>query len=354
MRRHRSRKLFLAVVLGASIDMGFGSAAIALPEELTEEPVSLTLSVSGARIRERCSGAYEVVGGRPFAVTVRSSPLLLARVRFFVEALAADGTWSPLGTYERGFGAGKATYASTAASSGRIRIWAQPLATDPRAESRSPVATIISVTPSWTRYGDGGARLNVRFYHQQYRLTCEAATLRMAHNFHDPYSIDGDLQALRMIGIDRRQPRSGRWGNPNEAFVGAYNGRMMRTGYGVHYEPVAEGATRYDPCRPALAVAGLTAAQIAGYVNQGYPVIVWGAHRGVGGINRHVWRAWDGERITAWSVEHTWVVVGFHGRPWSPTRLIVHDPSVGANRSLTLSAFNSFTKYFRTGVVVRG
>ena len=353
MRRLGFRRSIVGLLIVGSCVLGLVGEALALPSSITEQPVALRLSVSGHRIREACSGYHEVIAGRSFTVTARAYPPVLSGARFFVEYLSG-GVWVPGATYARDFVDGKAVLQLTAAASGRRRVWMQPDAGDPRAETRSPYAYVSYITPSWTRYSDGGVRLTVRKYSQQYRLTCEAAALRMAHNYHDPYTIDGDLQALRVIGIDNRQPRAGRWGNPDKAFVGYYDGRMMRTGYGVHYGPVAAAATRYDACRPAIPLSRPSYADIATHINNGYPVIVWGAHSGVGGINRHTWRAWDGTYVTAWSVEHVWVVVGYRGPAWRPTSFTIHDPSGAAYRTVSLSAFYAFTKYFRTAVVVRG
>lgn len=316
-----------------------------------EEIAPVVARVSGHRIKDRCTGYHEVVAGRRFTVTGISS--VAPALTFLLEKREADGGWTQIATYDRTPADGRASVTLQATPAGRRRLTiGMPVPGD----QLVGVAHVLLdyVAPRWQRYADGGLRLSVPWYQQQYRLSCEAATLRMAHNYHDRGSISSDGQALRMIGVDRRARSGNRWGNPNRAFVGNPNGRMMKTGYGVHYGPVAAAATRYDSCRPAGKLLRPSRQTIARYLNDGYPVIVWGAHRGASGIRRVYWRAWDGRRVAAYSVEHTWVVIGFRGSLSNPTRFIVHDPSGRARRTISASDFWAFTRYFRTGVVVRG
>jgi len=176
----------------------------------------------------------------------------------------------------------------------------------------------------------------------------------MAHNYFHPGAIDRDMQVYRITGIDPRRPA--RWGgcDPDRAFCGRVDGLMMRDGYGVHAGPIARAATAYDRCRPGLRLVDYSAATIASHINNGYPVVVWGAHAGPSGIVRYRWRAWTGRYVTAWSIEHTWTVIGFRGPVSNPSRFIVHNPSGSRAFTVSRSQFRSFTKYFETAVVVRG
>ncbi len=316
-----------------------------------KEPPPMSVGVTGHRIRESCSGYHEVITGRYVTVTVVSP--LDQTVSFVLEQPAAGGTWSTVATYERALTSGRAALSLRAWPAGRFRLRVLIDGTDTRLDGVSDVA-LHFLTPRWKRYADGGIRLSVPWYHQQYRLSCEAATLRMAHNYHNPGAISSDARILRVIGVDKRLPRGGRWGNPNKVFVGYVNGRMMKSGYGVHYGPVARAASYFDRCRPSLKLHRASRQTIARHVSNGFPVIVWGAHRGPTGIKRVRWRAWDGQSITAYSVEHTWVVIGFRGPVTDPKAFIIHDPSGRARRTVSASEFYAFTRYFRTGVVVRG
>lgn len=315
-----------------------------------KEPPTVSVGVSGHRIRESCTGYHEVIVGRSFTVTALSP--LDETVSFVLQRLVS-GAWTDVSTYGRDLNDGRASLTLRAGGNGRWRLNVVIPGSESRLDGVYQVL-LQYLTPRWTRYWDGGVRLSVPWYHQQYRLSCELAALRMAHNYHNPGRITDDAHVARIVGIDKRPRRGNRWGNPNRVFVGRLNGRMMTTGYGVHYAPIARAANVYDRCRPSVKLYRYSRQTIARHLNDGFPVIVWGAHAGPSGIRRVRWRAWDGQSITAYSVEHTLVVIGFRGAPSAPTHFIIHDPSGRAQRTLTVSQFYAFTKYFRTGVVVRG
>ena len=318
-------------------------------------PANLSTKVYGHRIKDGCTGYHEVVKSNTFVIGSTTTSASSGTIRMTIERKISPSVWVPYASYDRPLAAGAASLSLKAGSSGSFRITTR-LPEEPTRLGVTKTVYVKHVTPKWHRYSDGGVRLKVPWYHQQHRLSCEAASLRMAHNYFKPSSIDRDWDVLKVIGIDKR-PKKGnirRWGNPNKTFVGRPNGKMMSTGYGVHYAPIASAATKFTPCRPAIKLKNPSRATIARYVAQGFPVIVWGAHRGATGIYKKTWKAWDGEWVTAWSVEHVWVVVGFHGKSWKPTSFIIHDPSGGARRKVSLRQFDEFTKYFRRAVVVRG
>jgi hypothetical protein len=265
----------------------------------------------------------------------------------------SGSSWVPYASYDRTLAEGLATLELKAGSSGVYRIRTS-LPEDTTTLAKTLTLYVAHITPKWKRYSDGGVRLLVPWYHQQHRLSCEAAALRMAHNFFKAGHIDRDMWIMKTIGIDKRKKKGNRWGNPNKRFVGDPNGKMMTTGYGVHWGPIAYASGKFAPCRPAVVLKKPSRPTIARYVAQGFPVIVWGAHSGATGIYKKKWKAWDGEWITAWSVEHTWVVVGFRGPASKPTSFIIHDPSGSARTVLSLRQLDAFTKYFRRAVVVRG
>lgn len=66
------------------------------------------------------------------------------------------------------------------------------------------------------------------------------------------------------------------------------------------------------------------------------------------------WRTRDAETVRAYSVEHTWLVVGFRGRRSAPTHFIVINPSNGSRSTLSWAAVSRFARYFgNSGVAVR-
>ncbi|MGH2728284.1 MAG: C39 family peptidase, partial [Actinomycetota bacterium] len=311
---------------------------------------TLTTKIYGHRIKDGCSGYHEVVNGIVFKIVSTTTTTSTGIVEVRIDRKSGS-SWLPHASYDRALAEGVTSLSLTAGASGLYRI-RTTLPEETTTLAETVTLYVAHVTPKWVRYADGGVRLTVPWYHQQHRLSCEGAALRMAHNFFKPGSIDRDMWVLRTIGIDERKKKGNRWGNPNKRFVGDPNGRMMTTGYGVHWGPIAYAATRFSPCRPAVVLKKPSRPTIAGYVARGFPVIVWGAHSGPTGIYKKRWKAWDGEWVTAWSVEHVWVVVGFHGPASKPTSFIIHDPSGPARRVLSLRQFDEFTKYFRRAVVV--
>lgn len=344
-----------AVLIAASLVASTHAYAADVPDPGTSA-ATLRLSIDGERIRERCSDVYEVITQRRFGIVARTSDSGIVHLR--LERRNADGTWASFKTPVASVIDGRAV-SWMRLDAGRYRVQGRFISRTGTV-ARSASLAIRVLTPKWRRYSDGGARLTVRYYRQQHRLSCEAATLRMAHNFHNPSRIDDDMAVYRITGHekDRRPARNGGC-NPDRAFCGRVDGTMMRDGYGVHSTPIARAATYFDTCRPSLHLRGssYSYAAIARAVNDGYPVVAWGAHRGASGTYRYRWRAWDGHPVTAWSVEHTVTVVGFHGSPSYPTSFLVHDPSRTSGSGYqrwSRAKFAAFATYFKTAVVVRG
>ena len=314
-------------------------------------PVSLVPTIQGHRLTDMCTGYKHVVVGKAFSMTAKAS-VSTGNIHFLVQRKSGS-SWVNHASYNRSLSSGVATLSLTAGASGSFRMTAT-LAETPTRLGAARTMFVTHVTPKWQRYSDGGVRLKVPYYHQQMRLSCEAATLRMAHNYFKAGHIDSDWDVLKHTGVDKRKKKGNRWGNPNKDFVGNPKGTMMKTGYGVHWAPIAYAATKFNPCRPALILKKPSRSTISKYLAMGFPVIVWGAHRGATGIYKKKWKAWDGEWITAYSVEHAWVVVGFHGKAGKPQSFIIHDPSGGGYRKVSLKAYDAFTRYFKRAVVVRG
>lgn len=314
----------------------------------------LRLDVVGERLRD-CYGWHEVIAGRRYVL--RAYARVPGVVAFTVHRWSS-GAWVPYVVTGRTVVSGVASWSAIARAGSHVRFNARFV--ENATTLGGPVSSwrlIRVVTPRWRRFSDGGVRLSVPYYRQQYRLSCEAASLRSAHNYFRRSHITSDLSVYRVTGYDRRRPAVTGGCNPNRAFCGNVNGTMMRDGYGVHYPPIARAATYFTGgCRPSMTIRGtaFTPVAVARMINDGFPVVVWGAHRGASGIYRYRWRAWDGTLVTAWSVEHTWTVVGFRGRVSSPRAFIIHDPSGPSTATVSRSAFESFTRYFRAGVVVRG
>lgn len=194
----------------------------------------------------------------------------------------------------------------------------------------------------------GGTILNVPFDLQNYPLSCEASALKMALGYYGINVSEDTIMAT--IGYHGPKHRQGDlWGNPNIAYVGDLRGRQNTTGYGVHWTPIARAGNRW---RPSQAFSGWSLANLAKEINDGHPVVIWGATGG--GVRPDSWRTPEGTRVSTWHGEHTWVVVGFAGSVSNPTAFYVHNPLGGARVRWSRAAFASnWARFGNSGVVVR-
>lgn len=192
-------------------------------------------------------------------------------------------------------------------------------------------------------------RLNTPLYHQEYRLSCEVTSLRMALATHKIYVTEKNL--IKYLPFDRT-PRSedGKvWGNPHKGFVGDINGIMHETGYGVYWEPIAKLAKRYTS---AYAFSGWSLSRLLSEVKKGNPVIVWGSS--AKNPTYFWWRTPGNVPIYAVSWEHTRVVVGFVGSPNNPSSIILNDPAEDSPLYWSKSEFlANWNLLLRSGVVVQ-
>lgn len=191
--------------------------------------------------------------------------------------------------------------------------------------------------------------LNVPYDRQDYALSCEASTLRMALGY---YGINVSEDAIMAeMGLDgpKHRTSSNVWGDPNIAYVGDVHGRQNTTGYGVHWNPIARAGNKW---RPSQAFRGWSATDLAKEIDAGHPVIIWGATGG--GARPDSWKTAAGKTISAWVGEHTWVVTGFAGSVNNPTAFYLHNPLGGANVRWSKASFlNNWGRLGNSGVVVR-
>lgn len=187
-------------------------------------------------------------------------------------------------------------------------------------------------------------RLPVPAYLQQYPLSCETASLRMALAYRNIKVTEDEL--LNLIGFDTTPHIGNIWGNPNQAFVGNARGKQMTTGYGVHWGPIARVAKNY---REAKEFSGWSIGQVTTEVKKGNPVIIWGYSKSGKPTS---WSTPSGEKIRAVSGEHTYVIAGFVGPAENPTHIIVNDSLFGQIH-LSRAAFDQkWASLGNSGVVV--
>lgn len=216
-----------------------------------------------------------------------------------------------------------------------------PWATAARAWGRLSYRAVVP-------YGDD-IFLPVRFDPQDHALSCEAAALKMALAYRGIAVTEEDIMAV--IGYDKT-PRTKdaqgrtRWGDPDVAFVGDINGRMMETGYGVHWGPVSRAANVW---RLAQVIQGWTAQELAQQVALGNPVVAWGF---VGPGTPYEWLTPSGRRIRTVLREHAFVVNGFRGPADNPEGFFLVDPVYG-QRYLPLKAFlENWSAFSNAGVII--
>jgi uncharacterized protein YvpB len=164
--------------------------------------------------------------------------------------------------------------------------------------------------------------ISVPWYHQQYVLSCEEASLRMALAYHGVVVNDTDV--LNVIGIDWVHYWAGPGGgDPFRSFVGDPNGsEITQTGYGTYFPTIVGAAGHFSA--PARAGGLIAPGDVYIWVLQGYPVVVWTTFDWQT-PPRHDYVAYDGVGIPyAGPDEHAVTVVGV-----DPGRVLVNDPDRG-------------------------
>ncbi|HWQ99506.1 MAG TPA: C39 family peptidase, partial [Candidatus Methylomirabilis sp.] len=195
--------------------------------------------------------------------------------------------------------------------------------------------------------------LAVPFHRQEHALSCEVASLRSAlHAIGTSVSEDILVGALAVDPTPKsvrtfRQAQGGlsgsrgvgfTWGDPNRGFVGDIDGRMPKSGYGVHAGPIADLASLYAS---TTRIRSNDARSLVRAIDAGYPVIAWSV---LGSRPQRLsWSKPDGGRVNAAMYEHTVVVTGYRGTAEKIERVYLVDPLTG----LRSETWKEFT--WRTG-----
>jgi uncharacterized protein YvpB len=164
--------------------------------------------------------------------------------------------------------------------------------------------------------------LGVPWYHQQYSLSCEEASLRMALAYRGIGV--SDQQVLNQIGIDWTHYWAGPGGgDPFRSFVGDPNGsEIANTGYGTYWPTIQAAAGAFGG--GVVQAGNLPPSTVYSRVLQGHPTITWVTFDW-GTPARHDYTAYDGASIPyAGPDEHAVVVVGV-----TPDSVLVNDPDRG-------------------------
>lgn len=163
--------------------------------------------------------------------------------------------------------------------------------------------------------------LKVPMDFQDKPLSCEAAALKMALAGRGARVSENDI--MRLVKYDPTPHRGNIWGDPDSAFVGNIFGRQNTTGYGVHWNPIAQAARRW---KTATVLRRATVQDITKHLAAGHPVVIWGT---LGRAYRNDWKTPKGKTIRAWKGEHARTVIGYYGTASNPTHFVINDPAAG-------------------------
>jgi uncharacterized protein YvpB len=197
-------------------------------------------------------------------------------------------------------------------------------------------------------------RLNVPYFQQEYKRSCEEASLRMVLAF---YGIEtNDMEIVERVGYNPRpwDIKNNIWDDPNKMFVGSIDD-PNKSGYGAFAPAIAAAAKTFG--HDAESYLGVSAQFIAEQIYNGYPVIVWGFFN-TPPFTKYSWETPEGIKITAYRGEHARVVVGVLGDPMNPVGFLLHDPLTGErdvywSASRLMTQMNMFGNLTNQAVVVR-
>lgn len=190
--------------------------------------------------------------------------------------------------------------------------------------------------------------LSVPMDWQDYPLSCEAASLKMAMHAKGVYISEDEI--MQKIGYDMTPHLGNFWGDPDKAYVGNIYGDICKTGYGVYWQPLAEAANHW---RGAEAFSGWTIQQLAKEIGLGNPVVFWGVLPTGRLTDCSWWYAKEGKRIKAFKETHVRLAVGFIGDSKNPSKIIINDPLSGRLYWDTQDFLANWQVFGYSGVIIR-
>jgi uncharacterized protein YvpB len=181
------------------------------------------------------------------------------------------------------------------------------------------------------------SQLDVPLHRQQHPLSCEAAALEMAMASLGVNVSEDDLLAnLARDPTPRSLMPDGSvtWGDPEQGFVGDWDGTFGVDGYGVYEQPVAELA-RHFGFAASSALHGSDPAQLYAAVRDGDPVVVWMPYDGqVRG--RGAWTTPAGEEVDYVVTEHAVALAGV-----DEAGVVFADPYTGTLQRMRYATFEA-------------
>jgi uncharacterized protein YvpB len=182
-----------------------------------------------------------------------------------------------------------------------------------------------------------------KYHRQEKTLSCEIASLKMALSV---YGLDiPESELISKLKFDPTPRTKTTWGDPFNGFVGNIDGKMMKDGYGVYWDPVNEVANQYLRSE----VKQFTPQLLAQELSNGHPVVSWGYF---GRGKRYTWKTANGVEISGVNGEHARTIVGFLGSVESPTSFIIYDPIYGKLNWKTKDLMKNWEPFSNMGIVV--
>lgn len=203
--------------------------------------------------------------------------------------------------------------------------------TESKITETEPEVTILPILLDW----------------QDYNLSCEAASLKMALAGKGIFVSETEI--MEKIGYDLTSHKGNIWGDPYQMYVGDIDGKMCRTGYGVYWKPVARAALNW---REAESFSGWELKDLIREIEKGNPMVVWGVLP-TGTLNDCSWYTPEGKYVLAFKETHVRLVIGFIGSLNQPSKIILNDPLTGRIYWSTAYFLENWKIFNYSGVVIR-
>lgn len=183
---------------------------------------------------------------------------------------------------------------------------------------------ILPIIPSATAQAKETI-LKVPLFVQEFKNSCEAASLRMALAYKNIQTL-GDMELIQKFGYSpvRKDVTNNVWSDPQKEFVGFVDEQCSECGYGVYGIPVTKTARSYG--LDAVYLTDIVPSVLAEELSQNNPIVIWGY---TSLSNPYTWKTSTGGTVKAFKGLHARVLVGFRGEKENPKGFYLNDPLTG-------------------------
>lgn len=167
--------------------------------------------------------------------------------------------------------------------------------------------------------------LKVPLFIQEFKNSCEAASLRMALAYKN-IQTSGDMELIQKFGYSpvRKDVTNNVWSDPQNEFVGFVDEQCSECGYGVYGIPVTKTARSYG--LDAVYLTDIVPSVLAEELFQNNPIITWGY---TSLSAPYTWKTSAGTIVKAFKGTHSRVLTGFKGEKENPIGFYISDPLSG-------------------------